>query len=129
MKWLRNLAERYLGKYEEGPNPPDRLVDVVEAFMQVYPDATKRDWAKFAAKHAAQSYLEGYIRGYEYVERDPSGWWPNPSPEEYADVVTPGWRDSEPYRFEDVAPDPVFETAEQSEEERVMRQLELLKRG
>lgn len=127
MKWLRKLAERYLDKYEEGPEPPDRIAFMVDEFMSLNPDATKYDWAKFAAVHAAQSYREGYVRGVEYVERDPDQWWPDPAPDVVADSLTPSWRDSEPFNMNHIPKDPVPKTSYESEEQALKRQLEILK--
>lgn len=40
------------------------------AFAAANPEATRGEWAEFAARLAANSYREGYARGFEWAERD-----------------------------------------------------------
>jgi len=91
-KWVRNNLEKYLGKYYEGFDAPDRLRAMVIAFANFYPQATRDQWIAFATAHAAESYRSGYMRGYEYIERDPDSWMPDVPPELIADQMDPNWR-------------------------------------
>jgi hypothetical protein len=69
-RWWRNLLERHLGRFYEGPEPPRRLAEMVLQFAELYPRATKQQWIEFAARHAIECYRTGYVRGYEWCERD-----------------------------------------------------------
>lgn len=82
------MLERWLGRLYEGPAPPDRLVEMVFAFAEMYPNATRRQWVLFAASHARESYRSGYVRGFEYVERDPD-FFKDRSPDEVAAQLDP----------------------------------------
>lgn len=68
---VRKLAEKVAGTFREGPNPPDRLRRAAEEFAAAHPKATRRQWLVFASAHAASSYRSGYLRGYEWAEREP----------------------------------------------------------
>jgi hypothetical protein len=88
---LRNLWERLTRRFYEGPEAPARLEDVVREFDHRYPRATRAEWAEFAIRMSRGCYRDGWVRGYEWAERDPGQ--PDPSPEELADQYEPGWRD------------------------------------
>lgn len=75
---------------------PVRFADVVASFANANPAATVGDWAEFAREHAREAYRAGYVRGYEYVERDPEGYRQDLPPEVLADMLDPDWRASEP---------------------------------
>jgi len=92
MKWLRKAAEKYLERYKEGPEPPERLREMVVAFANTHPNATRMRWVEFAAEHAGEAYRSGYTRGYEYVERVPELWRPDIPPEDLADMIDPDWK-------------------------------------
>lgn len=99
VRLLGRTLERLLGTWQEGPEPPGRLDEVVLLFANARPDATRREWAHFAAGHAAEAYRQGYVRGFERGERDPAAQpWRVTPPEQVADQAFPGWRDSEPLR-------------------------------
>lgn len=68
---IRNALQRVAGTYHEGPDPPVRLAQAVEAFISMRPHATTQDWASFAAGHAAEAYRSGYLRGVEWQARSP----------------------------------------------------------
>lgn len=70
VKFLRNSWEKAFGKFYEGPQAPDRVENMVVAFMKMNPHATRKEWAAFAARHAAEAYASGYSRGFEWAERD-----------------------------------------------------------
>lgn len=94
-KYLRKLAERFLGTYEEGEKAPKRLREQVMAFAEMYPKATRLEWMTFAAGFAEECYEAGFIRGVEWAERDPEAltFEPGKSPEEIADAMDPTWRE------------------------------------
>lgn len=68
---IRKLAEKVAGSFKEGPEPPGRLRRVAEEFAAAHPKATRKQWLDFAAAHAAAAYQSGYLRGYEWAEREP----------------------------------------------------------
>ncbi len=92
VRWLKKKAEAWLGTYYEGPKAPERLREQVVAFANMYPTATRSQWVEFAGTFAAQSYEAGYLRGIEWVERDPDAFDPNLPPEVIADQIDPDWR-------------------------------------
>ncbi len=91
---LRRMAEKYLGRFEEGENAPARIREQVVAFANYYPKATRSDWIEFASRFAGETYEAGYVRGVEWVERDPDlgKFPPGRSPEELADAMDPTWK-------------------------------------
>ncbi len=92
--WLRRQWERWVGKWYEGPTPPQRLREMVVLFANMYPHATRQEWVEFAAGHAGEAYTSGYVRGWERSERDPEAMpWRVTNPEMIADEMDPGWRD------------------------------------
>jgi hypothetical protein len=93
--FLRRSVERFFNRWHEGPQPPKRLLVIVEDFAEEHPAATRAEWARFATEHAAEAYRSGFVRGVEHVERDPDP-FPYPKPEQVADDIFPGWRESEP---------------------------------
>lgn len=89
-RWLRKRLEKFLGRWEEGQQPPARLRDEVTSFANFNPKATRAEWLEFAASFAEACYLTGYIRGVEWAERDPEI---SPrAPEQLADEIDPEWR-------------------------------------
>lgn len=74
-RFFRNLLERILGIFREGPQAPRRLSEEVQVFRALHPQATTDDWARFATALAENTYRQAYIRGYEYAER----FWPGPA--------------------------------------------------
>jgi hypothetical protein len=86
---LRNLLERILARYHEGPEPPRRLAEEVRLFRVYYPRATPEQWAQFATTIAQNSYRSGFTRGYEWQER---GWEGPPiEPEVLAEIQAHDW--------------------------------------
>jgi hypothetical protein len=67
---VRNLIERWLKRYYEGPLPPRRLDQMVVVFANMHPKATRAEWVLFAARHADEAYRTGWVRGFEWCERD-----------------------------------------------------------
>ena len=94
-RWLLERLERAEGTYEESQAPPARIREAVISFANEHPRATRGEWIDFAAHFAEECYGSGYIRGVEWVERDPEA-FENPtglSPEELADQFDPTWRE------------------------------------
>lgn len=69
-RMIRNIAERLLGRFYEGPAAPPRLAEQVAAFAVMNPKATREEWATFATRLAIGSYRDGFTRGFEWAERD-----------------------------------------------------------
>lgn len=67
---VRNLTERLLGRYYEGPHPPQRLAEQVAEWAAMHPTATRAEWAAFAVRFAHGAYKDGFVRGFEWAERD-----------------------------------------------------------
>lgn len=114
-RWFRNQVERFLGVFYEGPEPPRRLAELAVYFAQTNPHATRGDWMGFAIDSINEAYKLGYIRGVEYVERDPEMFRREPTPEQFADALDPDWREREPLilnRQEEV-PERPFEPTEE----------------
>lgn len=90
-KFLRDLGERFFGKFYEGPDAPERLREMVVAFSNSHPTASRVEWVEFAATLAEEAYKTGYVRGFEYTERT-YDWRPDLPPEVLADMLDPGWK-------------------------------------
>ena len=71
-RFLSRLAEKVADRYYEGPDAPQRLAEEVRLFRAIYPEASPDEWAEFAIRLAGNAYRSGYVRGVEYVERDPN---------------------------------------------------------
>jgi hypothetical protein len=74
MSWLKKTRERWLGQWEEGPEPPARFRSIVALFARTNPTATVAEWSEFATKHAESAYRQGYARGFERTERLGPDW-------------------------------------------------------
>lgn len=86
---FRNLVERLLGRYYEGPEPPRSIGDEVRMFCHFYPTASRRQWEAFALRLAGNAYRSGFTRGLEWQER---GWeGPAIDPERLAEVEAHDW--------------------------------------
>jgi hypothetical protein len=83
---VRRLLERAAGAIDDGPEPPDRLAEMVVAFANDNPHATRAEWVAFSAQHAAECWRSGYRRGFENVEL------PEQDPDRVADELDPNWR-------------------------------------
>lgn len=93
VRLAKRAVERLFGVWSEGPEPPDRLREMVLMFANDHPRATRRQWLEFAAAHAQECYRTGYQRGYESSERDPEAQpWRRQDPEELAEQHLPGWQ-------------------------------------
>lgn len=69
LKAERDEAEKEAGAYYDGPSPPLRYAEAVVQFAVTHVDATVGEWAAFASRLARRCYTEGYVRGYEWRER------------------------------------------------------------
>lgn len=86
---MHRLLEKLTDQFYEGPEPPKRLPEKVKLFRLYYPHADADEWAAFANRIARNSYKDGFIRGYEWQERD----WPGPElePERVAELTEQDW--------------------------------------
>lgn len=75
---LRDILERLLGRFYEGPRPPPRIREEVGLFALMHPHASAEDWAEFAVRFAENCYRDGFVRGFEQSERDPDRIEPEP---------------------------------------------------
>jgi hypothetical protein len=64
--------EKALGRFYEGPEPPPRLTEELKLFRVMHPLATPAEWEAVAARLIVNAYRDGYVRGFEAMERDPS---------------------------------------------------------
>lgn len=71
---VRNLLERLLGRFSEGPDPPVRISEEVRLFAALHPDATSADWISFTTRFSQRQYRDAFVRGWEWSER----FWPGP---------------------------------------------------
>lgn len=90
-KWVTKWVETWFGIWHEGPEPPRRLSEVVLRWMDLHPQATRKEWASFAMFHAHQAYRSGWARGYEWSARQDSS-LSKVDPEALADRLDPSWR-------------------------------------
>lgn len=67
--WLRKNAEKVARRFYEGPAAPERLLDEVEIFEKLHPEATPEQWRTFVTGALRNAYQDGYMRGYEHRER------------------------------------------------------------
>lgn len=127
-RWLGRVAEKMARRYYEGPDPPARLGEIVITFANLNPQATRAEWARFAEGHAREAYRVGYVRGAEYVERDPAEREAlrNADPEQLADALNPDWRWSPGITLDN--PDDVPSAGPLPEAERIAAQLRALRR-
>ena len=89
--FLKRTAEKYLGRYYEGPEPPERLTSLLVAFANDHPKADRATWVGFTTLLVQEAYKSGYTRGYEYVERT-FDWRNDLPPEVIADMIDPNWK-------------------------------------
>jgi hypothetical protein len=94
-RWWRRRSEKAADTYYEGPEPPDRLRESATSFANMYPSATRKQFVEMAAELAAEAYRSGWVRGFEWAERDPDALGtinPKIPPEVIADQIDPDWR-------------------------------------
>lgn len=90
-RFIKRAAEKYVNRYYEGPDPPERLRELVAIFVDQYPKAHREQWIEFASELADEAYRSGYARGYEYTERT-YDWRNDLPPEVLADMHDPNWK-------------------------------------
>lgn len=66
---VRELVDRTLDRWYEGPRPPSRIGAEVEAWLRMNPTATPQQVAAFAVAHSREAYQQGFLRGLEWRER------------------------------------------------------------
>ncbi len=93
-KAIRRIADRIAKRLYEGPEPPRRLADEVRAFRRLYPDASGDEWEEFATTIAENSYRDGYVRGFEWTERDLDS-KPKDDPDVLAEQMRHDWAPSD----------------------------------
>lgn len=75
---VRDLLERLLRRFYEGPTPPPRIQEEVRLFALMHPHAGAAEWEQLAVRHAENAYRDGFVRGFEQSERDPDRVEPTP---------------------------------------------------
>jgi hypothetical protein len=126
VRWFRNIREKLLGKFYDGPEPPARIVEMVVVWANMNPTATRAEWVRFVSEHAKECYRAGWVRGYEYTERDPDerAIISQLDPELIATAMDPNWRWSPEVQLEEdpqtVVPE--MQLNEREEMERLLRQ-------
>lgn len=78
-KKFRKYQQKRKDTYYEGPKPPPRLVEEIKLFAIMNPLATPTEWERFTVGITTSAYKDGFIRGYEWLER---GWDCKPSEED-----------------------------------------------
>lgn len=91
-KWLRNLRDKTLGTFAEGPALPKRFEQLATEFGNLHAKATRREWKEFSVGLARMAWREAYVRGDERGLRDPDVMWRTVPPELAADAIDPDWR-------------------------------------
>ncbi len=86
LAWVKKTAEKLFGRWNEGPDPPPRLRQMVLHFAHHHPRATRAEWTEFAAGLAEEAWRSAWVRGFEHVERSPD-WRPDVPPEVLADWI------------------------------------------
>lgn len=75
-RFTRDLLERLLGRYREGPDPPPRLAEEARLFRLRSPaPPTEEEWEAFCSELADRAYRDGFVRGVHWLERS----WDGPS--------------------------------------------------
>lgn len=73
-RWARDLLERLLGRFREGPDTPRRLLEEPRLFRALSPEApTEEEWEAFAKRLIDFAYRQGYVRGFHWAERSWDG--------------------------------------------------------
>lgn len=98
--FLRNVLERLMGRYYEGPAPPPRMFEEVLLFRRLHPDATADDWASFTTRLAEGAYRDGFIRCLERELRDPDT---GTVDDELAERIAHSWSIADSYEHDKAA--------------------------
>jgi hypothetical protein len=89
IRWLMRLVEKWLGRYYEGPDAPRRLTEELRLWLALNPDAPREVVVGYAACLVEAAYRDGFVRGYEWQERDWKG--PSVDPEVMAELQAQDW--------------------------------------
>jgi hypothetical protein len=74
-RFARELVERFLGRYHEGPDVPPRYAEEVRLFRALSRnEPTEEEWEAFAVRLTERAYQDGFVRGLHWLERG----WPGP---------------------------------------------------
>jgi len=74
-RFIRDLLDRILGRFHEGPEPPPRLAEEVRLFRVLASSRpTEEEWEAFAVRLTERAYRDGFVRGVHWLERS----WPGP---------------------------------------------------
>lgn len=88
-RWIRNLVERFLRRYYEGPQAPPRLHEELAVWWALNPDAEDSTRIGYVTALLEAAYRDGFVRGYEWQER---GWeGPAEDPERLAEAMEHDW--------------------------------------
>jgi hypothetical protein len=90
-KWIRAWLEKLIGCFYEGEVPPQRLREIVTVWANEHPHATRAEWLTMVEEWGDEVYRSAFLRGVEYVERDPT-FWKDIDPDLIADEIDPDWR-------------------------------------
>jgi len=90
-RFFFKLYQRFRGTFYEGPDPPNRILEETVTFSQLYPDATRKQWIAFTVGLARFFYKAGYLRGFEWAERDISKFPEKSNPILKAAEEDPNW--------------------------------------
>ena len=91
-RFIKRAIERSLGTFEEGPEPPFRLKQLVVEFVNANPRLTRAQVVEFGQRLVDSVYRAGYQRGWERTVRDPEAEWRRLPPELVADALDPDWQ-------------------------------------
>lgn len=69
-RWIRNLIERIIHTFYEGPHIPKRLLVTPLEWAIAHPRATREQWLEFCQLYGTTVYTAAYTRGLEFAERD-----------------------------------------------------------
>lgn len=69
-RFIRDLLERLLGRFHEGPEPPKRITEQARLFRSLARETpTEDEWEAFTVELAEAAYRDGYLRGLYMLER------------------------------------------------------------
>lgn len=89
VRWMQRTRDKLFGVWNEGPEPPARLEQIVLTFAEQHPSATRREWIEFSKGQLEEIWRTAWLRGFEHAERSPD---PDFDPEEIANALDPDWK-------------------------------------
>lgn len=88
-RFLRNLIEKFLGRYYEGASTPPRIGEEWRVWLALHPDADRHVIEGYVGLLLEAAYRDGFTRGYEWQER---GWeGPAVEPERLVEAAEHDW--------------------------------------